>query len=102
MDDKLRTLKIEIRVNHKRMHSDPDNAVTHAARCGAKLIEAQRLVKRGEWVAWVNTHAQVSYSRARLYMRLAKAFPELTKEIDFKNVMHIFSQHFSARLKSHD
>lgn len=92
--EKLRRLAIEICVKHKMIHSDPDHGASHAAKCGAKLMEAQRIVRRGEWVAWVNANAPVTYSQARKYMLVARRFPELTKEIDLQSVMHLFSDIF--------
>lgn len=90
----LKRLAMGIRCKHKMIHSDPDRGGRHAALCGARLMQAQRLVKRGEWVAWVNANAPVTYSQARKYMLIAKRFPEWTKEIDLKSVANLFSDIF--------
>lgn len=43
----------------------------YALRVGEALLEAQRLVPRGGWMAWVSKNLHFSYSTATRYSRLA-------------------------------
>lgn len=52
-------------------------AVQHALRAGALLVQAKELAPHGHWDSWLQANCEVAPRTARAYMALAKRLPEL-------------------------
>jgi hypothetical protein len=66
------TIAEQINEQHRLGCACAETAVRHAIRCGELLIEQQRIVGRGGWVAWIAQHCEFRYSTATRYIAAAK------------------------------
>ncbi|MDP2957312.1 MAG: DUF3102 domain-containing protein, partial [Longimicrobiales bacterium] len=73
----LPTLAAEIVREHEAAASAAQSALSHARRAGELLIEARRQVGHGGWTAWLKENFPASDRTARLYMQVARWWPEL-------------------------
>jgi hypothetical protein len=73
----LTDLAARISAEHRASTAAMQRGVEHAIRAGELLIEAKRQLKHGHWLPWLIKHCEMSERTAQLYMRLARAKPEL-------------------------
>ncbi len=73
----LADLAHRIRAEHEAAGASFQRGAKHAMAAGDLLIEAKEQVKHGQWLPWLAEHCSISERTAQLYMRLAKARPEV-------------------------
>jgi Protein of unknown function (DUF3102) len=73
----LADLAARIRAEHAAAASALRRGAEHAMNAGDLLIEAKARLKHGQWLPWLAEHCSISERTAQLYMRLAKARPEI-------------------------
>jgi hypothetical protein len=69
---RLSILADEIRAEVAAADAGIQSAVRHAIQAGEKLIEAEGLVRHGEWLPWLEANLNGSADTAGNYMRLAR------------------------------
>ena len=74
----LASLASEINAQANLAEACANQAVVHAARCGAALNAAKGQIPHGGWLAWLEGNCpRVKERQARNYMRVATQYPEL-------------------------
>lgn len=73
----LPSLAAEIVREHEAAATAARSALGHARRAGELLVEARRQVGHGGWTTWVKDNFPASARTARLYMQVARRWPEL-------------------------
>jgi hypothetical protein len=86
-DNSLADLAVRIREEHAATATALKHGIDHAMNAGDLLIEAKALLKHGQWLPWLDKHCLMSQRTAQLYMRLAKARPEV--EAQKRNVAYL-------------
>ena len=71
-NDRLDAIAIEIKRAHADFTSALKRSFERAASAGKMLIEAKGLVSHGQWLPWLEAHAEISERTARRYMRIAR------------------------------
>ena len=67
------TLAGEINREHRLATGCAKEAVQHAIRCGALLLEQKKELPHGEFSKWIGIHCTFAYSTAARYMKAAAA-----------------------------
>jgi len=73
----LGTLAQQINEEHRAAFKAMVDTLNHAVVAGALLLEAKKLVKHGEWGAWLEENFEGSDRTTRDYMRLARRRGEI-------------------------
>src|SRR5262245_30830655 len=73
----LPDLAFRIRAEHEAAADGYKRGAEHAMNCGDLLIEAKAKVPHGQWLPWLSEHCSISERTAQLYMRLARARPQI-------------------------
>jgi hypothetical protein len=73
----LTDLAVRIRQEHEASAGAIERGAQHAMNAGDLLIEAKAQLKHGQWLPWLRDHCSMSERTAQLYMRMAKARPEV-------------------------
>lgn len=76
------TIAERINVEHRAAHAKAGEAIEHALRAGALLIEAKSTVKHGAWATWLEKHTEVHERMAQRYMLLAEHKPLIESKND--------------------
>ena len=79
---RLAELAAELRQQHAACESALRNAIEHAFRAGALLIEAKTLVPHGEWGMWLAEHFAGSERTAQRYMQIVREVGDPTRVAD--------------------
>lgn len=83
----------EINDAHRSVVHHAKSMLLEAKRAGDALLAAKKMVKHGEFKAWVERHTDVSYPTAAEYMRVAR----MSKNMD----LHTFDGGIRAFLEAH-
>jgi uncharacterized coiled-coil protein SlyX len=86
-------LQSEINDAHKEVQKHARGMLLEAKRAGEALLAAKKLVKHGEFKAWVASHCPFTYERAARYMKVAR----LSRSVD----LHTFDGGIDAFLDVH-
>src|SRR5262249_9472061 len=70
--DVLADLAARIKAEHEATIAGLKRSIEHAMKVGDLLINAKSLVKRGQWLPWLEEHCAMSERTAQLYMRVAR------------------------------
>jgi hypothetical protein len=73
----LADLAARIRAEHEAAEAALKRGAEHAMNAGDLLIEVKAQLKHGQWLPWLAEHCDISERTAQLYMRLARARPEI-------------------------
>ena len=73
----LTDLAARIKAEHEACGTALERGAKHAMAAGDLLIGAKALLKHGQWLPWLAEHCAMSERTAQLYMRLARARPEV-------------------------
>jgi Protein of unknown function (DUF3102) len=73
----LAELAARINTEHLAASRALKQGAEHAMNAGDLLIEAKVKVPHGQWLPWLAKHCDISERTAQLYMRLARARPEI-------------------------
>jgi Protein of unknown function (DUF3102) len=73
----LTDLAVRIRQEHEASAGAIERGAQHAMNAGDLLIEAKAQLKHGQRLPWLRDHCSMSERTAQLYMRMAKARPEV-------------------------
>jgi Protein of unknown function (DUF3102) len=69
---RLQQLAADINAGHRKILASIRQSVEQAIETGALLIEAKKLMRRGDWWTWVGDNCEFSYRMSQVYSRLAK------------------------------
>ena len=75
-------LAIEINLEHERAFGKAREAVEHARRAGALLIQAKAAVGHGEWLPWLAENCKFSARQAQRYILLADNWTAIAAKYD--------------------
>lgn len=78
---RLRKLEVEIRAAYQQAHEAALTTVKYAIRCGRMLSEAKQLQPHGSFQRYVIDNCHCHPNTARLYMRVAEKYPELSEKL---------------------
>lgn len=70
-EQSLDALAATVNREHAAAERAAESALAHAIAAGEALIEAQRRVPDGQWVAWVQENVELSVGTSMTYMRVA-------------------------------
>jgi hypothetical protein len=73
----LTDLAARIVAEHQAVTAAAKRGAAHAMAAGDLLIEAKDQVPHGQWLLWLRDHCSMSERTAQLYMRMARARPEI-------------------------
>jgi Protein of unknown function (DUF3102) len=73
-------LAIEINLLNEQVIQSRNQTLIYAARAGAKMIEAKKLVGNGNFINWLEKNITVTRQYATNYMKLAKDYPQLLND----------------------
>jgi hypothetical protein len=73
----LPDLAAQINEHHRAAERAVNEALRHALEAGRLLIEAKGLVAHGGWLPWLRENFEGSGRTARIYMMVARRWPEL-------------------------
>jgi hypothetical protein len=73
----LTDLAARINTAHETSQRFLKQGAEHAMHAGDLLLEAKASLPHGQWLPWLAEHCTVSERTAQLYMRLARARPEI-------------------------
>jgi hypothetical protein len=73
----LADLAARINIEHEAAEAAIKRGAEHAMHAGDLLLEAKASLPHGQWLPWLTEHCTVSERTAQLYMRLARARPEI-------------------------
>jgi hypothetical protein len=73
----LADLAARINAEHEAARRLVKQGAERAMNAGDLLIEAKDRVPHGQWLPWLAEHCEISERTAQLYMRLARARPEI-------------------------
>lgn len=76
----LTTLAAQINAEHEAAERAIGAALDHAREAGELLLKAKEHLAHGEWGAWLDVNFRGSDRTARLYMRIARHWPELEEK----------------------
>jgi hypothetical protein len=72
----------QIKAEHRAVVEALESGLDHAIRCGEYLSQARKLIRRGEWEAWVEANCEFGVRTARNYMTVFRRKDELPKRED--------------------
>lgn len=72
----------QIKAEHRAVVEALESGLDHAIRCGEYLAQARKLIRRGEWEAWVEANCEFGVRTARNYMTVFRRKDELPKRED--------------------
>lgn len=72
----------QIKAEHRAVVEALESGLDHAIRCGEHLAKARKLIRRGEWEAWVEANCEFGVRTARNYMTVFRRKDELPKRED--------------------
>jgi hypothetical protein len=84
----LPELAEQINAEHAAAENHAGQAVEHALRAGALLLQAKKAAGHGAWLGWLQKNVTVTPRMAQNYMSLARALPKLAPE-NAKRVSHL-------------
>lgn len=73
----LESLADEANDEHRKAIGAMRQALDHARASGEALIEAKGQLEHGDWTPWLEENFEASARTARIYMRIARNWPEL-------------------------
>lgn len=85
----LPTLATAANAEHRAAEAAARSALEHARNAGELLLEAKGQVEHGKWTAWIREHVEFAPRTARLYMRIARRWPELEAHTENGNALPI-------------
>jgi len=83
----LTTIATEINAEHELADQCANEALVHAAKCGALLNQAKALCKPGEWLPWLEGTCNVVARQAQKYMKLAVGYPKLASNTNARSYL---------------
>lgn len=69
--EQAKELLPKIKAEHEAAKKDLESGLEHAIKCGKYLSEAKKLVKHGEWEAWVKANCDFSLRTASNYRKVS-------------------------------